>query len=124
MKTPSRYKTSETIAREIEEKSQRSAKPILVAFRNRYGVELNPADAERPVGIFEGDSRTSIGTWLSAADALGYRWADHLEKAGAQWFIPVLQDLALGKPMDDALLEKVKREASERLNGAAMSSAG
>lgn len=93
---------------------QRIGRPILVAYQNRLGVEFNPADPQKPVGFFEGDTRTSVGLQLSAAEALSYRWADHLERAGAQWFIPILQEVAEGQPIDARLVARVAREAARR----------
>lgn len=89
--------------------------PILVAYHNRFGVEWYPTDVIKPVGVFEGDTRTSVGKRLSIVEALSYRWAEHLNKAGAQWFIPILQDLAQGEPKDDQLVERVKHEAFKRI---------
>jgi len=111
---PTPQEIKEKLNREIEEKERLRARPILVAYENRLGVEFYPTSDEKPIGIFKGDTRSSVGQRLSAAEALSYRWVEHLDKAGAEWFIPILQDLAQGQPIDDQLVEKIKREVSKR----------
>lgn len=102
-------------ALEAEAAEKRRSLPILVAYQNRLGVELHPSDPEKPLYLFKGDSRTSLGTKLSVTEALGDQWVDHLNHSGAQWLIPILEDLAQGKHLDGQRIEKIKRESLRRL---------
>lgn len=111
---PTPQEREEELNRQREELERLRARPIMVAYENRLGVEFYPTSIEKPIGLFEGDTRSSVGQRLSAAEALSYRWVEHLEKADAEWFIPILQDLAQGKAIDDRFVEKIKREVSKR----------
>ena len=89
-------------------------KAIIIASRNNLGVIFHPGREAEQVELTSGPRGGDVGIGLSPAEALGYRWADHFTRAGADWFFDVLRALVTGEEID---LEALRAEAERRNRG-------
>jgi len=81
-------------------------KPVLVAYRDCYGILYRENDRDKQVDLFHDEHREVQGVSLSAAEALSLRYAHHITRAGGDWFLPFLRDLSEGKTIDKSVLER------------------
>jgi hypothetical protein len=65
-----------------------------------YGVEFWPDHPDGPIYFWEGSGHMSAGGMFTAQQALEPQWRDHLETAGALWFVPFIECLASGERLD------------------------
>jgi hypothetical protein len=78
-----------------------------------YGVEFWPENPGEPIYFWEGSGHMSAGGMFTAQQALESQWRDHLETAGAIWFVPFIERLAAGERLDMLEVE----QAYHRLHG-------
>ncbi len=93
---------------------RKKTRPIQIAYRNQKGVIYNPGNTVKPIELYSGP-RGDVGIVLSPEEALSYRWAEHFTEAGADWFLEFIREMALGRDIDTAELEKIARRRNNSL---------
>lgn len=64
-----------------------------------YDIDLCFDQVAHPIAFSEGVGHGSAGCAVSAADALGPKWAEHFEITQSAWLIPYIERLAQGMPL-------------------------
>jgi len=62
-----------------------------------YGVDYVPQNTAAPVLLWEGNAKVGSGGFVTAAQAAGPEWHEHLTHAGALWLLPLLERMAAGE---------------------------
>jgi hypothetical protein len=82
-------------------------------FQWPYEVAICFEAVSRPIGFSEGVGHGQAGGIFSAEEALAPTWKDHFSKAGGEWLLPFVRELAEGRSVPAEGVIKMYRE----LNG-------
>ena len=79
-----------------------------------YTVYYTP-DADYPFYMGSGDARNGNGSFLSAKDMLRPEWQSDLQRAEAEWLIPLLERFAQGENITSAEILETYRQVHGKL---------
>ena len=83
-----------------------------------FNIDLCFDPVAYPVAFSEGVGHGAAGCAVSAQEALGEKWREHVEICDAAWLLPYIEALAAGKPI---FREEILAEY-QRLHGEAPTS--